>query len=227
MHLSERTTKVLKNFSGINPSIVFKEGNFLTTMAPAKTIIGKAEIDESFEKRFAIYDLSRFLGVLGLFEKPELVPGDKSVVVKEGNQKISYVYSGEGMIVDAPAKDLSINSPDVQFDLSSKDFQAIMKAASTLGLPELVVTGDGTKVSLTALDSKAKDKDGKPVSDTYSIDHVGDTDKTFNIFFKADNLRLIPDDYNVKITLKGISQFTSKDGKLKYWVTLENNSKAS
>ena len=61
MKLSENTLAILKNFSGINNSILVKSGNKLRTISVAKNILAEAEIIEEFPKNFAIYDLSKFL----------------------------------------------------------------------------------------------------------------------------------------------------------------------
>ena len=64
MKLSKETIEVLKNFSGINQSIVVKEGNKLKTVNSLKNILAHATVEEDFPKEFAIYDLTRFLGLI-------------------------------------------------------------------------------------------------------------------------------------------------------------------
>ena len=46
MKLSDKTVNILKNFSSINQSILFKEGNKLRTISVMKNILAEAEIDE-------------------------------------------------------------------------------------------------------------------------------------------------------------------------------------
>ena len=48
MKLSDNTLTVLKNFAGINNSILVKEGNRLRTISVAKNILAEAEIKEDF-----------------------------------------------------------------------------------------------------------------------------------------------------------------------------------
>ena len=64
MKLSSNTTNILKNFSQINQSILIKEGNKLKTISVMKNILAEAEVEEEFEKDFAIYDLNQFLSGL-------------------------------------------------------------------------------------------------------------------------------------------------------------------
>ena len=66
MKLSEKTLTVLKNFAGINNSILVKEGNQLRTISVAKNILAEANIDEEFPRPFGVYDLNQFLNGLSL-----------------------------------------------------------------------------------------------------------------------------------------------------------------
>ena len=72
MKLTSRTLQVLKNFSTINPSLLFKNGSVITTMSPNKTVMARATVGEVFPQTYAIYDLSRFIGVLSMFNDPDV-----------------------------------------------------------------------------------------------------------------------------------------------------------
>ena len=61
MKLSDSTLTVLKNFAGINNSILVKEGKKLRTISVAKNILAEANITEEFPRDVAIYDLNQFL----------------------------------------------------------------------------------------------------------------------------------------------------------------------
>ena len=58
MKLSDSTLSLLKNFSTINTSILFKQGNRLRTISVMKNILAEATVPEEFPKDFGIYDLS-------------------------------------------------------------------------------------------------------------------------------------------------------------------------
>ena len=66
MKLSESTLSLLKNFSTINQSILFKQGNRLRTISVMKNILAEATIGEDLPKDFGIYDLNQFLNGLAL-----------------------------------------------------------------------------------------------------------------------------------------------------------------
>ncbi len=57
MKLSEKTLTLLKNFSNINQSILFKQGSSLRTISVMKNILAEATIDEDLPTDFGIYDL--------------------------------------------------------------------------------------------------------------------------------------------------------------------------
>jgi len=219
MKLDQRTIQVLKNFSGINPSILFREGNILKTITPTKTILAKATLEQEFPSSFAIYDLNKFLSVLSLFDEPDLQIGAKSVVIKSGGKKVNYVFADPNTIV-APKDDKEIRFPDpaVSFTLTMEALADVTKALGVLRQPEISVVGDGSNITLQTTNSK------DPTSDVYSVE-VGETDQVFTAIFKAENLRLLADTYQVDIASQGISRFTSKD--VEYFIAIEANSKFS
>lgn len=72
MKLSNKTVSILKNFSNINESILFKKGNTLSTISVMQNIFAEVEIEEDIPKDFGIYDLGQFLQTLDLYQSPEL-----------------------------------------------------------------------------------------------------------------------------------------------------------
>ena len=72
MKLSDKTLTLLKNFSSINQSILFKEGSSLRTISVMKNILAEATIEEELPKDFGIYDLNQFLNGLNLHQNAEL-----------------------------------------------------------------------------------------------------------------------------------------------------------
>ena len=72
MKLSDSTLSLLKNFSTINQSILFKQGNKLRTISVMKNILAETTISEELPKDFGIYDLGQFLNGLSLHNSPEL-----------------------------------------------------------------------------------------------------------------------------------------------------------
>lgn len=219
MKLSENTLNILKNFSAINPSILVKEGNVLSTISQQKSIFAKVNVEESFPRQFAIYELSKFLGVLSLFKDPEIELGDNQMTIKSGKQSLNYTYADPSMIVSPPEKEITMPDPDVEFSVSQEELQKLVRAAGVLQLPEIAVIGNGSSVSFSAINSKS------PTADTFNVD-LGATDKTFKMIFKAENIiKLMSTNYSVKISSKGIALFTSDT--ISYYIPTESNSSFS
>ena len=100
MKLSESTVNLLKNFSSINQSILFKEGNKLRSISVMKNILAEATISEEFPKDFGIYDLNQFLNGLSLHNSPELdFENNQFVVIKEGKMRSKYFFADASVIV--------------------------------------------------------------------------------------------------------------------------------
>ena len=217
MNLSSDTVNVLKNFSDINQNILVKPGNKIQTISTMKNILAEAEVSEKFEDEFAIYDLPEFLRSVELFEKPELkFNGGTNVKISQSSQSIKYFFADKSVIV-SPSKGINMPDKHVTFTLKKDDFARLMKGTTTLNLPDVAVTGDGKTIKMIATDKKNKS------SNAYSID-VGETDKTFNAYFKAENLKIIGDDYNVEISKQKISHFVNRNKPVQYWIALEPDS---
>lgn len=214
MMLDVKTIQTLKAFSMINPSLLFKPGNVIKTISPAKTILAKATVPATFDREFAIYDLVRFLGAYTMFEDAELDFNERSVKIGSGKEKINYLYADPAVIVVAPDKELPVENPVVQFELTSDLLQRTLKALSMIGAPEVAVTGEDGVVYLEALDSKNSS------SSSYRVE-VGETDKKFRLIMSQDKLKLLTCDYNVAITDR-FAHFKGQD--IEYWIVLEAHS---
>jgi len=214
MKLSENTINVLKNLSTINPSLLVHPGNALTSMSPSKSIYAKTVVEESFPVKFAIYELSKFLGVVSLFKDPELDFGNNQVKIVSGRQSVNYTYTDPSMVLAPdPNKDINFPDADIEFSISQEELQRVVRASGVLQLPEIAVIGNGESITITATNSK------NPSTDVFSID-VGTTEKVFTMIFKVDNIiKLISSSYDVKISSKGLSKWTANS--IFYYVATE------
>jgi hypothetical protein len=218
MKISENTINILKNFSTINPSILIRPGNVLKTVAISRNIHANATVEEEFPSTVGIYELPKFLGVLSLFQEPEINFGEHQMNIISGRQSVNYTYADISSIVAPPEdKKIVVNPVDIEFSISQSELQKLVRAAGVLQLPHISVVGDGSAIKITATNSK------NPTSDIFSVE-VGSTDKVFNMFFKVDNIiKLLPINYDVKINSRGISSFTGNN--VEYFITTEADSK--
>ena len=215
MKFSERTITILKSFSSINKSILMSEGQTLKTITPEKTLIASASITETIPSPACIYDLSRFLSILSLYNDPDIEFNDKYFIISEGKRRTKYIYADVSMIHTPPDKEIKIPTSDVVVDVKWDDLQSVLKAAGVLQFSEVAFVGDGDKCYLKAIDSS---NDG---ADDYGVE-IGETGDTFKIVIKTDNLKLLPQDYSVTICAKGISEFKGKD--VTYFVAIDSKS---
>ena len=219
MNLSSDTVSLLKNFSDINQNILVKPGNKVQTISTMKNILAEAEISEKFESEFAIYDLPEFLRSVELFEKPELkFNGGSNVQIADSNSKqaIKYFFADKSVIV-SPTKNITMPDKEVTFTFKKETFAKLLKAATTLNLPDVAVKGDGKSIKIIATDKKNKS------SNEYSLT-VGETDKKFNAYFKTENFKMVTDDYDVAISKQKISHFVNRNKSIQYWIALEPDS---
>jgi len=218
MKLSDKTLSLLKNFSGINQSILFKEGDKLRTISVMKNILAEATITETFPKDFGIYDLNQFLNGLNLHQTPELdFENDKYVMIREGKSRSKYFFADPSVIVTPPDKEIVLPSEDVCFELNTQQLDKLLKAAAIYQLPDLSAVGEAGVVKLVVRDKK------NDTSNDFSI-VVGETDSIFTFNFKVENIKILPGSYEVVISQKLLSQFTSTDRDLKYYIAMEPDS---
>ena len=219
MKLSEKTIDLLENFSSINLSILVKKGSKLRTISVMKNILAEAEVDENFEKDFGIYDLPQFLNGVGLMNDPDIdLKHDSYMIIREGRStRVKFAFADPEVIVSPPEKAIELPSNDVAFQLDSSQLQKLLKASSVYQLPDLSAVGNGSEITLVVSDRKNDN------SNEYSL-IVGKTDKTFELNFKIENIKLIPGSYEVIISKKLLSQFTNSTYNLKYFIALEPDS---
>ena len=218
MKLSESTVNLLKNFSSINQSILFKEGSKLRTISVMKNILVEANINEEFDKDFGIYDLNQFLNGLSLHSSPELdFTNDEYVVIKEGRMRSKYFFADPSVIVAPPEKEITLPSEDVSFELTSQQLEKLKKAASVYQLPDVSVIGEAGVIKLVARDKK------NDTSNDFCI-VVGETESEFVFNFKEENLKIVPGNYDVVVSSKLLSRFTNQNIDVTYYIALEPDS---
>ena len=218
MKLSDSTLTLLKNFSNINQSILFKRGNSLRTISVMKNILAEATINEELPKDFGIYDLNQFLNGLSLHNNPDLdFTNDNYVVIREGRSRSKYFFADPNVIVCPPEKSIELPSEDVSFELKTEQLDKLLKAAGIYQLPDLSAIGEDGAVKLVVRDKKNE------TSNDFAV-VVGETDGNFVFNFKVENIKLIPGSYDVVVSSKLISKFTCREHDLSYYIALEPDS---
>ena len=220
MEICANTVNVLKNFSAINGNIVIKPGNKLMTISEAKNILAEARVPEEFNSIVGIYDLTEFLNVLGLVDKPRVRFEEKYMNIggQSGRELVKYYYADTEMLT-TPTKPIDMPEADVWFTLDETTLMGLKRAASVFGHGQLSIEPDNGSIKLSVVDPE------NSTANEYSIDVDGGyNNDSFKFILNISNLKMVPDTYEVKISSKLISQFTNEGGDLTYWVALEKSS---
>ena len=154
MQLSESTLDVLRNFAGINQNLLINPGSTIKTISEAKNVVATADITESFNKGFGIYDLNEFIGVLGLVNNPSLKFDNDFVVVQDesGRSKVKYFYAAEETLT-TPTKVVTMPDPEVKFSLDNDTLNKLKKASATLGHDELLISAKDGVLTLSIVEN--------------------------------------------------------------------------
>lgn len=221
MELNDTTINILKNYATINPNIVINEGNQLKTISTARNVLSTSEVNVEFPQTFGIYDLNEFLNVLSLVDEPRLRFEKDFVVVGDatGRSSVKYFFSDPEMLT-SPANSINMPEPEVKFTLDSDTLKKVKRAAAALGHDEISITPVTGAIRLSVIDSK------DATSNNYSIDVEGSfpDDINFQFILNVGNLKVVNEDFEVGISSKLISKFTSKQSTTEYYIALEKSS---
>lgn len=217
MKLSDSTVQILKNFSGINQSLQFKEGNVLKTISPMKTIFVEASVGETFPKEFALYDLNKLLAKVSLYKEAELAfDEDRLNISTENKKKSDFIkYCSPKLIVSPPEKSITFGDADCSFSLSQEDLDWMRKSAGISGSPNFVFESDGDTIYFIATDVKDDSADVSKIEIG-----TGDGSK-FRVVMKVENFKLLEGSYDVSIAKKGLSRFKHKTVDITYYIAIE------
>ena len=225
MKLSKRTLDILKNFSVINPSLYVENGNKLYTISNSMTVIAEAKIEETFGSKFSIYELTRFLGVVSLFNSPEFEFEDNCVnIFGQTGSKVKYHFC-QNTLLDKLVKNYGRTPKDnmdmYSFDITSKQIDELTRAASVLSLNNL----KRCKSEQGGVDVSVFDRE-KATDNAYTINIQNGTvsdDDAEPCFMKINLLNLLPGDYTVEFGQGPSTRWTNKTANILYYIVKEAN----
>ena len=219
MKISDNTIGILRNFSDINANILFKPGKTLSTMSTMKNIMAQADVEEEFESEVGVYDLPEFLRAIDSFQQPVLkFNGTANLKIQDEKSTLSARYAfADKSTLRYPSKQISMPDKTVTFSLKNSDYESVKKLYTNLSLPDIAFKGENGKIKLVALDKKNSNSNESSVV-------VGETDLEFTAYIKAENMKIIPGDYDVALSKAKIAHFINKKVKVQYWIALEADS---
>ena len=219
MKISDNTIGILRNFSDINANILFKPGKSLSTMSTMKNIMAQADVEEEFESEFGVYDLPEFLRAIDSFQQPVLkFNGTANLKIQDEKSTLSARYAfADKSTLRYPSKQISMPDKTVTFSLKNSDYESVKKLYTNLSLPDIAFKGENGKIKLVALDKKNSNSNESSIV-------VGETDLEFTAYIKAENMKIIPGDYDVALSKAKIAHFINRKVKVQYWIALEADS---
>lgn len=223
MKLSKQTIAILKSMAGINSNIHVLPGNELVCVSPGKNIMFNAHVEEDFQTEFAIWDLTQFLGTHSLFSDPEIEFGNGSLRMKSGRQFCEYHYADPRLVEGCrPPKTLNLPPVKVVFELSQQELSDILRASAVLQLPNLLITNDGDKVKVIAHDKEKPNSTNKFEVEVTPTDM--DVNSDFKIHIRAENLKVLPGDYEISVCEKLAILLNHKNIDANYTLAVDNDS---
>ena len=225
MKLSLETIELLKNFSGINNSIVISPGNVLRTINAERNVYAKATVAETFPRDIPIYELRQFLNIFSLHKDADVDFSDEHyILVSQGRTKMKFYYADLFSLeknLNIPKEDVSFKNIVLSVNLDSDMLERVRKAASMYMLTDLSLVGSDGEVELVVHNKN------DATSRSYNI-HLDDTEHEFNLNFVEKNIMILPGSYKLDIGLfagdRLISKFTHDTLDLEYVIALEPDS---
>jgi hypothetical protein len=216
MKLSTNTVEVLKNFASINPNILIRAGDSVSTISAGKNIFAKAKIEETFDREFAIYDLNSFLATLSLANDTDIKFDNEFLHVEIGRGTMKYNYSDPSVIQAAPDKEIEVDNY-FQFTLTQDALKTIFSVASVSQATMFSVIGNGTEVTIVVGDPKT------PLSNEYR-EIISASNKVFKAHLPIDSLKIMNDTYTVTVSEKKFIYLEGTNCSSRYWLALDKDS---
>lgn len=216
MKLSPNTLNILKNFATIQPNLVVSPGSVIKTIAESKSILAEAQVTETFDKTFGLYDLNEFLNVYTLLEDPEVEFNDDHLKLKSGNCVLTYRFSEIGNLTTT-TKNVQLDEGDVTLNLTENQIAAIRSATSVLGHAYVGFVGDGNCIKVVVQDP------ADTSSNALEMDLGIPTNHTFKLTFQTAEIKVLSGDYEVVLSKKLISKWINKSDAVTYYIALDAN----
>ena len=211
--LNKQSRVFIENFSKINPSMIFYPGNVLGTKSKDEDVGAFAKITDTIPSRFAIYDLSKFLSVLSLYDiDADLSVDEGKTLVIQGKNDRKFVFtlaSEKGIVTP---KGLEVKMPPIkaEFNLSAADLNHLKRNLLVGGFSHVAFSANNHKLSVKAFNVD------DPTSSVYGAT-LGDSDKSFNIILEDRKVsNMLEYDYLVSVTPQ-IIRFQSTSG-VEYYI---------
>lgn len=203
MNISNETMAILSNFASINQNIFIAAGNTIKTKTPAiLSVIATAKIKETFPVDFSVYELSKFLNVLSLYDEPKIEFHEGHMTVSKGKSSANFVYTNPSLIDAVTDYDKEIKSPEpvIAFTLTEDVFKRIQKSSKLFEVSDINISNPENDVVRIIASGSALTKENANKF-TVDIDAPAVHDAAVSINVKLEALKFLPGDYDVTVAV--------------------------
>ena len=221
MKISKSTLSTLKNFAGINRSIIIEKGSKLSTISNGQNVLASYVSDEKFPRDIHLYDLNEFLSAISLFEDPDFNFKAKSVEISSGSQSIKYPYAEAAVVQSAKPPEINqelLANPEMEFDISESTLSKVLKSTSVIKADIISLVNNGKEISVIAQNKLNKDS-----NQFQSVIEDCEHEESFDLTLLVDNMKIMPIDYTVSV-YKQMVRFRNEDVDIEYIISLEDDS---
>lgn len=229
VELSQNTIEILKNFAQVNPNMLFQPGNVISTIAEAGNIFAYATVEETFENRFGVHDLTAFLAVLSSFQSPVLEfseeknkadESSKYVTISEKDGKGTFRYFGSPeKLLKFVTKQFNMPPVVATVDVSKTELTRALRSGAMAQLPHFMIESNKKTIDLVVGNIEESS------ANNFRLEISEDkTAEKFTMVFDINNLRLMPGSYKISMDGKLVAQFKNEDKNVSYFVAIEKTS---
>ena len=157
-----------------------------------------------------------------MFDDPELQfsPDYKSVKIVQERKSVNYYFS-DPSILTSPSKVITMPDPEVTLTLTADNIAQMRKAASALGVSDVVITANPGDAHITIRVTDVEDA----TANNFELSVDGpQASVPYRFIFNIANFKIIQGDYNVRISSKLISSWTNESTAVEYFIALEKAS---
>lgn len=217
--VSDKTTRILKNFAGISNSLILVPGKSQRTVAKGKAMLAMAELPDAWPVETPIFDLNKFLGTLSVFKTPSIEFAEDRMKISDGRLRAGYRLSDPSTIAATPTKTLPYDNPKIKFTLSEADLAQLGKLVAQLDSDTVTIVVNNGSVTLTATDVK-NPAAHESALDIPAADIVAtDPEWSFTIAFTAEHIAfLLTGAYEVLISDWKYGFFQHKTEPVAYYI---------
>lgn len=210
--------KILGNFGSINQSIVINPDK-IEVINVGSSVIAKYPYDTPYNfDSFGIYEISDFLGILNVLNKPNIEVKDSYLnIIGSNNDKVRYFTTAKELIPKVPSIEEKFNKMncELQFALPADKLAYIMKMASILKSKFIFFETENDRIRITVgddLDSSANNYE------LYVEDGITNNVLDKPVKISIEDFKILAGEYEIKISKK-ISRWTNLNNVVYYIFT--------